>query len=543
MKQLFYTLFFISLPFYAEFHDPYHAYFWGQYNLCKGNNYYAESLFNQLIEKKYCHLGYEGLINTYFSQRRFHDILRLEHYFQKYLNEDLDAALIFIKTCEFCNHTNKASQLLLHLCKKHIQNPEVAYGAATIHIKQNNLEKALDIITQYLQAQKHEKNTDFIFYFLASKIHVDLGNPLQAQKDIYHALELNPRFKQGWLLSGLVAELTGEINEAIDNYKKFIQLAGNDPHIEQQIVRLMTMKHNHTRKSQSVQGFLEQAILLYEQGKIDKALETINICLQTEPSFKAALLFKLELLQHIGSHEKAFTLLENLLNHYSHDATWYRALFLMYQSGHNKHTILQLLSSLSTKDQTNIHPLLYQADIQIKEKMFTQAGSTLNQALSITSSSHLKEKILYQLLLLYYTTKNYSAIPAIAQQADQLKATYAPLYNLLAYFYAKKSKNINHAKKYIRLALQLEKRNMHYLDTLAVIFIQEQKFNQALNLLRTIDKKLPHDPYVKKHLSQALYVQGKKQDAIYTLQKAVDLCKQEKKRLGLQKLMSTWNTP
>jgi tetratricopeptide (TPR) repeat protein len=218
---------------------------------------------------------------------------------------------------------------------------------------------------------------------------------------------------------------------------------------------------------------------------------------------------------------------------------WYRALHLMYQAKLEQPKLIQLLQE-TVKKNKNLTAMLYLADIYLKKKEFNNAVELLHSAHTLTQQKPLQAKILYQIGIIYYETNQPQKLSAVIDDAEELETDFVPLQNLIAYYYAHKSRNLEKAQEYIEKVLAQEPDNIHYLDTQAYIFYQKKEFAKAHEILTSLEKKGPKDYFILKHTSKVLKHLGKKEEALAYVDKALQVVTLDLQKTKLLQLKKIW---
>jgi len=86
--------------------------------------------------------------------------------------------------------------------------------------------------------------------------------------------------------------------------------------------------------------------------------------------------------------------------------------------------------------------------------------------------------------------------------------------NYLAYMWAEKGMKLDKALKYVTRALELDKDNGAYVDTLGWIYYQQRKYKEALAQIMKASKLITDDPTVIDHLGDVLNALGDKEQAM-----------------------------
>ncbi|MGE0206961.1 MAG: tetratricopeptide repeat protein [Candidatus Babeliales bacterium] len=519
--------------------NPYLLYIWGSYNVHEKNHTISKKCFDTLITDNAPAHVYPGYIDYLFLSKQYKKIADLIHKVDTQLKDNLEIQLIFVKALELVGKHKEAEQKIIALLDSFNTHPEVVYGATLAHMRNKKSDQAVEVIDHYLKSTI-EKPTHFIFYYLKAQIAAQNNNIELSRQCLSKCLTLNPSFDQGWLLSGLLYELEGNLEQAIAGYRNFLHIVGHDSAIEQQLLNLTIRQKQAGGQQEQLKKLFEESLVLYHQRQYSLALHRIEKCLAINPTYKQARLLKIELLCALAQPNEAIALLEQWITKEPKELLWYRAAHLLYQAHVERETIIALFERLEQKSGTSLLANLYVTDMYLKDKSLDKATKSLKKGLSLARDVALKTKIAYQLASIYFDTKDYTALKQILDYALALKANFAPLLNLAAYFYASKEKQFDKAQKLIEQALANNKDNVHYLDTQAIIWYKQGKLHQAATLLTWLAQKAPHDFHIQKHCAKALFAQGKKNLATNTLQKALNgNCNEQQKEKCIS-LMRTW---
>lgn len=491
------------------FHKPHHyqTYLWGWYNQFQENPSIAQKCFESIIKDDGSIYAYAGYVHHLYNANRYAEITKLMPRIDEALSTHLETQLFFVKALETTGQQSAADKKITELYERFKTNAEISYGATISSIRNNDHAKALTIINEYLDASA-ERPTHFIFYFLKAQIFFGTQDKEHAHENIQKCLALNPGFDQGWLLSGLIHELEGNIDEAIAGYRNFLQLVGHDQKVEQQLMSLI-FKQKHDTQGTSAKKSFETALALYHEKQFTQSLKEINTCLQKDPAYKPARLLKIELLCSLNQTQTGLQLIRSWIDENEHEDTWFRALHLLYQAGIERSAIIALLKTIEQKNPHNSLSILYLADIHLKNHDLDAACTYLHKALPLANDKQISEKILYQLGALYFENHNLEALGHVISIAES-GISFAPLLNLCAYYYATHGKNLSKAQECVNKALAGNHNNPHYLDTQALIWYKNHEYEKAYQLLTTLVAQEPNDFFMQKHLSKTEYKRGKK---------------------------------
>ena len=255
-----------------------HLYLWGYYSDLTGQHTTAQQCFETILKTEPSEYAYAGYIRHLFATKQFPKIISLAPRIEFLFPNEIDLQLILIKSLEFAGELPEADKKIMALSKIHTDHPEIVYYAAAGFVRAKRIEDALHCINTFLV--KHgDKNSSFIFYFLKSQICLQIAKKEEARKSAEKCIALNPRFEQGWLLAGLIYELSGNIETAVDRYRGFLSIAGRNPIVEQQILNL-TIKKSHQLMPMNTKAQESSAA---DQSKIEDSTNALHLYFKNHP--------------------------------------------------------------------------------------------------------------------------------------------------------------------------------------------------------------------------------------------------------------------
>lgn len=529
----------ISYSQASENSQNYHLYFWANYNQLEHHNDVAQHCYDILFKQHKNPYIYPGFLVHLMQTKQFDAILRLMPLVESTQKIDFSTHLIFINALEATGKHHDVIQRLTALSKQYPEQPEVMYYTATAHAEQNRFSQALDCVDTYLKTATHS-NKNFIFYFLKAQIFSKLGNTEQAIVNAKKSLELYPAFDQGWLFLGLMYELLGSLDQALTHYQTCLTLVGHNPLLEQQILQIQLKRQHLLQNNPNNNQVFNQALSAYDQKDYQKALQLLNQTPSLHNHVQSRLL-KIELLCKVQQTQEAIALLTQwLLNDETND-TWYQTLHLLHKAGIPTTIILQTLTQLEQKNSNNILPLLYKADIYLRSAQKELAITFLNKALQHTHQPLLKTKILFQLGLIYYQDKKWDTMLEVLLAGKRLQQNFAPLLNLLAYYYVTQENNLKESELLILDALK-QSTNPHFLDTYALILYKQKKYDEAHKILTRIIPKAPQDSTILYHLAKTMQKKGLPAQAQSTLKNAINFCSLASDKESYKQCLEKWNS-
>ncbi|HEX2978285.1 MAG TPA: tetratricopeptide repeat protein [Candidatus Babeliales bacterium] len=480
--------------------NHFHLYIWGYYNDLSAEHNVAKKCFDTIMRSGGSLYSYPGYIHNLFNTKQYEKIISMIPQIEANFPQQLDLQMIIIKALELSGKQSQADKRIMALADSHPEDAELVYYAAAAHVRARHPEQAVAIMDRYLKI-RGEKSSSFIFYFLKAQICLQLMQKDAAVSNIHKCVELNPNFEQGWLLSGLINELTGNVDKAMASYRNFLSIVGHDANVERQILNLMLKKEN-AKLMPLNDSLFDRALDLYHQKEFLAALELINDHLLIHPFDENGRLFKIELLGSLKRSKEAITLLKNWIDENPNNPSWYRILHLMYMNKTEQRAVVATLKHYAHSNPSITYPFFYLIDIALKRNTLSEALYYLNRAIASSKDVLTKTQMLYQIALIYYERHQWPSMLETLSVARKINPDYAPLNHLLADYYLVKDKNFKAAQLHIDAALKKDPNNHLFLNTQAQIWYKEKKFYKAPDLIPLgnyqITKKLPKLKYVQK---------------------------------------------
>lgn len=486
-----------------------HQYVWANYLQFAGKSTQAEQWYQKMFEDKTPSYAYEGYLHFLFETKQYQRIVALIPKLDTFFADDPYIQRIFATALENIGRKQEAIDRFTALSKKFKTDQEIIFHTAQIFIGQGNFQKGLEVIQSYVDNAPRKPN-NFIFYFLKSQIHLQLNQMKQAQESIKQSLELYPHFDKSWLLYAVIEEQAGNITNAINGYTSFLEQSQEaaNAQIEQHLLELVFKQQviNNQSKSINIKGAcFNETILLFQKKQYRKALKHLERCIKQEGTDNEKKLMKVQILSSMHKYHQAARLLQTWLEQEPENDLWFHTLHLLHRQGLAYKSIISTIQKIEKKNPTALLPLLYQADLYVRTNNVAMADSYLKKALTRTSDPALQTKILFQRGLLYYDTKQFDKMKDVLEQAQSLHIPFAPLFNLLAHYYAQIEKQYDHAQRLITQALSYDAENPHFLGTQAAIVSARNQQQEAWPVLPKNISTNYHKCGILKHLNQTLH--------------------------------------
>jgi predicted Zn-dependent protease len=214
---------------------------WARYNQAQDNYQTVNTCYHLLLKHCQSPYVYPSFLEYLFNTKQYAVIVQLTPVVQRMVSLDVPTRLIFAQSLYEVGLLDNALQQLEELVKEHPSHPEIMYAAAQTHLLNNNPHKALHVIETYLTKTASHEHA-LAFHFMKAQIFTLQQKYPAARSSLQTTLDLHPTFDKGWLLLGLVNELEGNTPQAINGYKRYLQLTGSNEIIEEQIARLQSGK-------------------------------------------------------------------------------------------------------------------------------------------------------------------------------------------------------------------------------------------------------------------------------------------------------------
>lgn len=281
------------------------------------------------------------------------------------------------------------------------------------------------------------------------------------------AKEINPITKSvAHYTKGLMNDLLGQTQEAIDEYKKATEY-----------------------DSKSYIIHLRLGADYARLGMFPEAIEALKLVSEFNPED----LQSRYLLALIYSSQKNFD-----------------------QAAREYETILQFLSQ---NDPENLEVYGYLGQLYYSQGQYPKAIEQFETILKLDSKN---VETMYILGSLYIEQLEREKAVEVFKQAIAYNPDHHGSLNSLAYIYAEDGRNLEEAKRMVTRALELDPDNGAYLDTLGWVYYKQDKYTEALDALKKADMFL-QDPVIYDHLGDVYFKIQKHEEARYYWSQALKL--------------------
>ena len=483
--------------------DTYFDYLSAELASALGDKDQAYRSYDRVIKRTQSSDGTRGYIRLLYADGKFAEIAQKENTFAG----DKELQLIFVQAYLHTNHTVKAHELLTQLLAAHPKDEQVHYFAVMNHLRTGNQEQALTAIENFV-AQATQSPRLAIFHFLKSKILLSLGKQEEALVAAKQSVALHPKFEKGWLFSGMLAEQLGNVEEAANGYRRFLDMVGSDPMVEKQLINLHFKSGNFRQAKEELRRlasdtpeyYFDVALLEWKMGDHAKALASTNQVLKRDEDFVQAKLLKVELLLALKKAPQALRLLKNWIGQEPDERLPLHTLLLLRRTGISGQLLIETLESIGAP-QRNKQLLAALADLYTIVGNTAKATSLCSDMLELVTNPLLRSQLQTKLGQLYFASGQHKRAEQVLIAATQELQVHPSAYNLLAYVYATVGRKLDIAIELADKALKSFPKSAVYLDTKGYVLYKLGEKQEAHDFFTQALAVAPKDKTIQTHLS------------------------------------------
>ena len=525
--------------------NPYHNYFWANYNQFSGNQAETRKWYNHIFsDENHSILNNKGYLHFLSDSGDYKKIVELMPKLETAFAKDPDIQLLFVTALRKIGRKNDADNRIVALARTFKEHTELVFNAAETLVERKELKNAIALLDDYLNSAPRRPN-NFIFYFLKGKIYMQLKDYTQARTFLQQCVDAHPRFPQGWLMKAMLEEESGHLDQAIKGFSSFLEISGPNKQIERHLLTLVLKQKAVQKNSNTVvlnRPCMQKALILFEKQQYSAALAHINTCLAKNETDSQMRLLKVQILTAMKSHDEVLKLLVAWSAQEPGNPMWQQVLHLLSRAEVPLERIITAFRSIVVQQPHNLATNLYLADLYTRAKNDTQALVYHKKAAALSNEPRIKTRILFQMSTLQYERGEYDQMLASLSELEKVNREFAPALNLKAYYYATEGKDLVQADTLFDKAYALDTGNPHILDTKGVILYKQKKYEQARTLLEPLAQQLPKDSSIQIHLAKTYAKLGKQQDARTTIERAQQTARTPYEKKTSATLAANWRT-
>ena len=475
--------------------------------------------------------------------------------------------------------------------------PESAYlhkALAEACLRMSRVDEAAEEIEKAIALNPLDHDTRI----LAGEIYFDKGDRAAARANLEKALEINPQSEDA-LLNLAYLSAQKEPRQAVDYYKKYLEIHPDSPQISERLALLYQQLGQNesaenawqevlSKSADSVKAELSLGQIYEVKGDTQAALGYYENARQATPG-------NLPLLLHLGqlyfrlhrSTDAASAFLEaekaapdNLAVNFwlaltsENQRDWKQAashmdrvsrvlqepgillrLSYYYAQAGDMSGSLDALQRLRALDPSEPDYIYYQAVGEETAGHLKAAIKLLNEFLAVQPKD---AEAHFELGTVLDRAGHFDEAVPHFQEAIRLKPDFDAALNYLGYSWADKGVHLNEAEALITRALKVSPTDGSYRDSLGWVYYKEGRFADAVRELTTAAAALS-EPLIQEHLGDAFFALGKKPEAYQAWEKALsgnnenravrkkirsvsaDIPGAERARLSLKRAQEAWD--
>lgn len=495
-------------PVYEAKEDRYATFLRATYLHSKGALDRSLTHFQELQEAKYTH---EGYIRLLFDRGDFKAVAELvdknPQAFEENFSDNLEVRLLVAQSMLHAGHEDKAEELFQALSQGFPDNEQVAYYTIVSYIKSNDLQQALEHISDAIK-RPTLRSKHFLFYFLRSKIYMMTNQPQLALASIEESLKLFPKFDRGWLFKAMLLEQQGRAKEAITGYERFLNIVGRDENVEKQLIQLLFSEQQFDKastylkkmKSNTPEYFFDLALIESKAKNYVKAIQFINKAIALNKNFEKAKFLKIQILLAQKEVGRVVSFVKSWLANEPSNISLLHTFKLLSKTHVKVATVIKTLEELVKRGKQSIAMLSVLADLCQATEQHEKGIRYYTSISLLAPSPGIKSRALFHMGYLYFVTGQKELVASTLESALRLQPNHPSAYNLLAYHYAQEGKQLTKALALVNQALRLKPNCHYYLDTKGCILLKLGKKRASRAFFKKALQKAPHDKVIQQHL-------------------------------------------
>ncbi|WP_019223434.1 tetratricopeptide repeat protein [Bartonella rattaustraliani] len=206
---------------------------------------------------------------------------------------------------------------------------------------------------------------------------------------------------------------------------------------------------------------------------------------------------------------------------YYRDGQFQLAFLLANENKYNE--AIKLLTSLKKKFPNDRHILITLAAFYMQDKKFSQATQTLDQAIAQRKNFQRDDwKLFYQRGIAFERLNQWPKAESDLRKALDFFPNQPQVLNYLGYSLVERDQKLEESLHMLQKASSLQPQNSYILDSLGWTYYKLKQYNKAVQILENAVKLQPEDPTLNDHLGDAYWQVGRKREAIFQWNHAID---------------------
>ncbi|MCL2459039.1 MAG: tetratricopeptide repeat protein [Desulfobulbus sp.] len=481
--------------------------------LMKGSLDQAEQMYKDAVASADKPEEFEAqLANFYFDYGKFDQAKEMLAKVTKANSKNASAILVNAKFLLKDGKNQEALDMVNNLIRDYPKWGELYFVKAVAHSNLKDMKLAKEALLESIRLSPELAKAHSLFAFLA----LQEGEFETAKKEATIALKINPRDFQAAMILAKGVLFTKDYSTA---EKMFAELNAKIP------------------DNVEILGSLGLAYIGLQQEP--KAKQTFDKVMALQPDNVKAFAFLLQIAQKGGAkQEELIKMTEAQMAKAPKSGGMHILLANQYLNAKQQDKALELYQKAQELEPDNPQSYAMSAMILSRQGKTDQAIAELKDLVAKRPKSlgaHMGLGSLYE-----QSGKIDLAKESYAK-ALEIKPDFAPAANNLAWLIAEgKDPDLGEALRLAMIAKQQQPDDVHIIDTLGWVHYKRGSFGLARNEFMQAVQKQDNMPVIRYHLALALYGEGKKQEAIKELEKALSQNQPFKEKDEAEATLKKW---
>ncbi len=447
--------------------------------------------------------------------------------------EHIDFELLYAKVLLANQHNEKAKLLLEGLLPKGPKNLDVRTMLIGLHINNKDYKQAHQLITQGLKVDAQPR-----LYYMQAQLYRQQKHYKKAERSLVKMQKKYPELEDVVLQRSQLAAQQKQAKKAVRLLQRFIQQHPNTALLSYHHLASLYVRQNQldlaiqtyqtllplTRKPAAIHMAIGK--VLYEQAHYQKASQAF-----------AQAVFDL-------TPQPQTALSETLASAYFYWAAsleanhqWAKAVphYQQVQAKHDFYLDAQLRLASIDLTQEQFEPaekrlkhlkVLFSNDLRVDEMLSnlylaSKAYESLLTASEPIVAQHYSANILFNRAVALDNLKRFAQFDVTLDTILKEDPEHHEALNFYAYSLAERNQRLDDAQAMVLKALQFKPKDAYYLDSLAWVYFKQQHYKQAISTQLKALAIVADDPTMLDHLGDMYWLNGNRDKARQTWQKAI----------------------
>lgn len=411
---------------------------------------------------------------------------------------------------------DKALDLYKRVLTTDPENIEAQVYVGALYVEQKQFKSALQFFNQ-LAANPNNTKPHTAYFYLA-RVYQDMNeksSKLDAEKSYKKALELKPDYTDATISLAALYETLGKKEKALKVLLDFPQKYGPSPDISEQVARIYLENNQYqlaiehlevveSNESTNLNTKLKLAFALIETKRYREAISRLEEIVEKAPEadkirFYLGAVF--EEVQNFNGAIEHFVKIPPESQYYP-DAVMHIA-YLHKLGGRSEAAIKLIEKNESLLDDQAQLVALY-ASLLEEKKLYDKAQIYLQKGIE---KFPLNTQLLFFLGSINERKGNLPFAFENLRKVIEIDPEHVQSLNFLAYLYAQNNQKLDQAEQLVRRALKIKPEDGYILDTLGWVLFKRGKIEEAVQTLEKAHAREAAEAIIAEHLGDA-YIQA-----------------------------------